>query len=196
MIKYSPVCALSAFLTLLFATTVAAQGEETYYYRFDQKIAGHLDKSILAVWVPPSTDRQTFSAAFESASEQYLSEDLPYVKAFGQEGVVFVKLDEIPNADAFLSYQNSFQAVSSEAQVGHPFFLEDEELPMIVTSDFIVRFKSEVTDEQIAEFNEAQQVKTLTLPSQMGEKFKVMALTVDYDHDLLGFMLQDHRGKL
>jgi len=42
----------------------------------------------------------------------------------------------------------------------------------------------------------AQQVKTLTLPSQMGEKFKVMALTKDYDQDLLGFMLQDHRGKL
>jgi subtilisin family serine protease len=171
MIKYSPVCALSAFLTLLFATTVAAQGEETYYYRFDQKIAGHLDKSILAVWVPPSTDRQTFSAAFESASEQYLSEDLPYVKAFGQEGVVFVKLDEIPNADAFLSYQNSFQAVSSEAQVGHPFFLEDEELPMIVTSDFIVRFKSEVTTERIAEFNEAQQVKTLEANPHVENQF-------------------------
>lgn len=33
----------------------------------------------------------------------------------------------------------------------------------------------------------AQQVKTLTLPSEMGELFKVMALTRNFDHPLQGF---------
>ncbi|MCF6209203.1 MAG: SAM-dependent methyltransferase [Gammaproteobacteria bacterium] len=42
----------------------------------------------------------------------------------------------------------------------------------------------------------AQQVRTLTLPGEMGELFKVMALGRDYDAPLRGFMLQDLRGKL
>jgi SAM-dependent MidA family methyltransferase len=42
----------------------------------------------------------------------------------------------------------------------------------------------------------AQQVKTLTLPSEMGERFKVMALGKDFDHPLPGFTLQDQRGRL
>ena len=42
----------------------------------------------------------------------------------------------------------------------------------------------------------AQQVKTLTLPSEMGERFKVLALAKDCDPSLPGFTLQDQRGRL
>ncbi len=42
----------------------------------------------------------------------------------------------------------------------------------------------------------AQQIKTLTLPSEMGERFKVMALTKNYDEALRGFVMQDLRGRL
>lgn len=42
----------------------------------------------------------------------------------------------------------------------------------------------------------AQQIKTLTLPSEMGERFKVMALTKNYDAELTGFNMQDLRGRL
>ncbi len=42
----------------------------------------------------------------------------------------------------------------------------------------------------------AQQVKTLTLPSEMGERFKVMAVGKDMDQELLGFRLQDQRRSL
>jgi SAM-dependent MidA family methyltransferase len=41
-----------------------------------------------------------------------------------------------------------------------------------------------------------QQVKKLTLPSEMGELFKVMALTRNYDEHLIGFSQMDHRGRL
>ncbi len=41
-----------------------------------------------------------------------------------------------------------------------------------------------------------QQVKKLTLPSEMGELFKVMALTRDVDVPLLGFGFQDQRRRL
>ncbi|MDH5326707.1 MAG: SAM-dependent methyltransferase [Gammaproteobacteria bacterium] len=42
----------------------------------------------------------------------------------------------------------------------------------------------------------SQQVKLLTLPSEMGELFKVMALTKAWEEPLLGFSLQDLRANL
>jgi len=42
----------------------------------------------------------------------------------------------------------------------------------------------------------ARQVKTLTMPGEMGELFKVMALTRGYDQALQGFQIQDLRAKL
>ncbi|WP_455367107.1 SAM-dependent methyltransferase, partial [Kaarinaea lacus] len=42
----------------------------------------------------------------------------------------------------------------------------------------------------------ARQVKTLTMPGEMGELFKVMALSKGYDRPLQGFQLQDLRVKL
>jgi SAM-dependent MidA family methyltransferase len=42
----------------------------------------------------------------------------------------------------------------------------------------------------------SQQVKTLTLPGEMGELFKVLALTRNVEAPLLGFALQDLRNRL
>ncbi len=42
----------------------------------------------------------------------------------------------------------------------------------------------------------AQQVKTLTMPGEMGERFKVMALGKGVEASLPGFSLQDQRGRL
>lgn len=42
----------------------------------------------------------------------------------------------------------------------------------------------------------AQQIRTLTMPEEMGELFKVMALGRDYHHALRGFALQDLRNRL
>jgi SAM-dependent MidA family methyltransferase len=44
-------------------------------------------------------------------------------------------------------------------------------------------------------FRLSQQAKMLTLPSEMGELFKVMALTANFDQSLLGFV-RDERGRL
>lgn len=45
-------------------------------------------------------------------------------------------------------------------------------------------------------YNAAQQVKQLTLPSEMGELFKVIALTQNYHEDLIGFSLMNQLEKL
>jgi len=42
----------------------------------------------------------------------------------------------------------------------------------------------------------AQQIKTLTLPNEMGESFKVMALSKKIDQSLMGFSLRDLRHQL
>lgn len=56
--------------------------------------------------------------------------------------------------------------------------------------------QSLVTDDPKLQIILSQQIKTLTLPSEMGERFKVMALTKAYDEPLRGFMLQDYRNRL
>lgn len=53
-----------------------------------------------------------------------------------------------------------------------------------------------VTDEAKNQIVLSQQIKTLTLPSEMGERFKVMALTKNYDESLRGFVMQDLRNRL
>ena len=42
----------------------------------------------------------------------------------------------------------------------------------------------------------ARQVMVLTLPGEMGERFKVLALARDYDHPLIGFKTRDLSGSL
>ena len=42
----------------------------------------------------------------------------------------------------------------------------------------------------------AQQIKTLTLPSEMGERFKAMALSKNIELSLTGFVMQDYRNRL
>ncbi len=52
------------------------------------------------------------------------------------------------------------------------------------------------TDDLQAQMTFSQQIKKLTLPSEMGEVFKVMALTRQLDMELRGFALQDFRHRL
>ncbi len=55
---------------------------------------------------------------------------------------------------------------------------------------------SQVTDEVRQQIKLSQQIKTLTLPSEMGDRFKVMALTKNYDEPLKGFSMLDLRNRL
>ena len=52
------------------------------------------------------------------------------------------------------------------------------------------------TDDPREQIMLAQQIKTLTLPSEMGERFKVMALSKQVDLAMIGFNMQDYRNRL
>lgn len=54
----------------------------------------------------------------------------------------------------------------------------------------------QVSDDVKQQIKLSQQIKTLTLPSEMGDRFKVMALTKNYDKPLLGFSMLDLRNRL
>lgn len=56
--------------------------------------------------------------------------------------------------------------------------------------------QSMISDDPKQQLLLAQQIKTLTLPSEMGERFKVMALSKGIDLDLIGFAMQDYRNRL
>jgi SAM-dependent MidA family methyltransferase len=43
---------------------------------------------------------------------------------------------------------------------------------------------------------QAQQAKTLILPGEMGERFKFIGLTRDFDQAIPGFRMQDMRARL
>jgi SAM-dependent MidA family methyltransferase len=56
---------------------------------------------------------------------------------------------------------------------------------------------SDLTSQDIKSHTEmTQQVKKLTLPEEMGERFKVIALTKGYNQSLIGFSIMDQRIRL
>ena len=54
----------------------------------------------------------------------------------------------------------------------------------------------QVTDDIQQQIKLSQQIKTLTLPSEMGDRFKVMAIVKNYDEPLKGFSMLDLRNRL
>ena len=63
------------------------------------------------------------------------------------------------------------------------------------TPPFPLSEQAEVSEDAAEQLLLSQQIKTLTLPSEMGERFKVMSLTRDYDEPLMGFAMQDLRNR-
>ena len=55
---------------------------------------------------------------------------------------------------------------------------------------------AEQADNERERIQQVQQLRTLTMPTEMGEQFKVMALCRDYQQPLQGFSLQDLRHHL
>lgn len=55
---------------------------------------------------------------------------------------------------------------------------------------------TQLTDDVKQQIKLSQQIKTLTLPSEMGDRFKVIALTKNYHEPLAGFSMLDLRNRL
>ena len=97
---------------------------ETFYYSFDKKIYGRLDTSILALQVPKGMERTELNPTVSAVKGEFLSEEIPYVKAFQQEGISFVKLEQPIDTIKSLQLFSTFSSVSPKVRAGHPFFIE------------------------------------------------------------------------
>jgi len=61
----------------------------------------------------------------------------------------------------------------------------------------IEHYLADIAGQEIADrVHLARQAMVLTLPGEMGERFKVLALTARYDHPLRGFAVRDLVGTL
>ena len=58
------------------------------------------------------------------------------------------------------------------------------------------RFEGQDTDDSVLRAQQAHEVRRLTDPGEMGERFKVIALGRDLDLDLSGFSMRDMRQYL
>ncbi len=118
------------------------------------------------------------------------------------EGTIMCHIDHIAHADALIypgvqdiTAHVDFTAVA-EAAVEVAFHVAG----FSTQADFLLNcglleFLSEFNDE-IEVFEANQAIKMLTLPTEMGELFKVMALTKYLDIDLLAFQRNDQRYRL
>lgn len=134
---------------------------KTFYYSFEKKIYGRLDTSILAVQAPKEVESTAFKGPVDSMKGKFLSEDIQFVKAFQQEGIIFIKLDEPVDIAKFKEISPMFLDISPAVRLGHPFFINEEKLPHIVTNEFVVRFKTDIKEEKIKEFNQSQKVEVV-----------------------------------
>lgn len=84
----------------------------------------------------------------------------------------------------------------SAADVGFDISGYTTQAAFLIASGLDELHKLQVTDDPKQQIILAQQIKTLTLPSEMGERFKVMGLTKGFDEPLVGFSMQDLRNRL
>lgn len=66
----------------------------------------------------------------------------------------------------------------------------------LASSGLETLFMDTLNTNPAGQYKLAQQVRTLSLPSEMGERFKVIAFTKGFTPDLLGFRLADQRHRL
>lgn len=173
------------FVVLLATSSLDAQEREPearFYYVFDKKVAGQLDTSVLALDLPAEAQRGIAIEILALDAAPTTLEDAPYAEAFRQEGIIFMQLHERLTAERFLRLATRLRAAEPAARLGHPFFIEGDDVPLILTDEFIVRFKEGTTQAQHDELQRNHAVELLEQnPHVEGQfLFRVTPETGDY----------------
>jgi len=72
-----------------------------------------------------------------------------------------------------------------------------EQVSFLMACDLLVDAEQRAQNANAAQLARlAYEIKVLTLPTEMGTRFKVLALTKDYNHRLRGFQIRDDRHRL
>ncbi len=86
----------------------------------------------------------------------------------------------------------------AEAAIEHSFDVDGftSQGNFLINSGLAELLENSQTDNEIQRLQLAQQMKTLSLPGEMGERFKVMALSKGLDENAPGFEVRDFRYRL
>lgn len=162
-------CLLLALLTAaavaipaLAAAQTTGRGEPTFYYRFDERVRGRLATSVLAVHVPPRSDDVVLQGLQKVLPEaRPMAERERFVEEFRQENVVFLQLARPLGREEYFALADVLRQQVPDRRWGHPFFVDGQELPLIVTDEIVVRFRDGISDEAIQELHAAHGVEVI-----------------------------------
>jgi len=188
------ICFITIFST--YNQIYAQQlGTNTFYYKFDTKVSGRFALDQLVVKLKPNIDLEGFALFFGGTILS--DEEDEYIQRFEQEGLSFIQSSSF-SRDPFAVANDMRQSPGVEV-VGVPFFLDGTNVPVIITDEFIVRFKPEITASQIDFYNQTQQVEVVKRNPFVSNQFLISvsnssknALQMANDYQESGLVVFSH----
>lgn len=101
-----------------------------------------------------------------------------------------------PGAQDITSYVDFSEVAHAAVDAGFEMLGYTTQAAFLMSAGLAELHQEQVSDDVRVQVLLSQQIKTLTLPSEMGERFKVMGLTKNMDLSLSGFGFQDLRNRL
>jgi len=101
-----------------------------------------------------------------------------------------------PGVQDITSYVDFSEVAHAAVDAGFDMLGYTTQAAFLMSAGLAELHQEQVSDDVREQVRLAQQIKTLTLPSEMGERFKVMGLGKDFDEALRGFAMSDLRNRL
>lgn len=168
-------------LILGCAMYVSAQDNGVFFYSGGKKVYGNLSKQ----WVAIKLKSEKNITEVEQRAGIFTAERSPLPKElslFTQEGISFIKKENFPNV-----MENILMSLRDDPDVeavGIPLYLPTTDVPLILTDEFVVKFKADVTQSQIEQMNSENHVE-LVKKSPHVDKKMVLRVTDTSGKDAL-----------
>ncbi len=101
-----------------------------------------------------------------------------------------------PGVQDITSYVDFSEVAHAAVDAGFEMLGYTSQAAFLMGAGLAELHEQQVSDDVLVQVRLSQQIKTLTLPSEMGERFKVMGLMKNMDLSLSGFGFQDLRNRL
>jgi SAM-dependent MidA family methyltransferase len=101
-----------------------------------------------------------------------------------------------PGVQDITSYVDFSEVAHAAVDAGFEMLGYTSQATFLMGAGLAELHEQQVSDDVLVQVRLSQQIKTLTLPSEMGERFKVMGLMKNMDLSLSGFGFQDLRNRL
>jgi SAM-dependent MidA family methyltransferase len=101
-----------------------------------------------------------------------------------------------PGVQDITSYVDFSEVAHAAVDAGFEILGYTSQAAFLMSAGLAELHQEQVSDDVLVQVKLAQQIKTLTLPSEMGERFKVMGLGKGCDEVLRGFAMSDLRNRL